>query len=98
MSHRITQGNDSDNESQDESRNDSEMESYNITGMRDPCQEAEYRGINARQIAFLFHHQFIQIATNTRDQPVKTLVPLGTSPDLLQINYLNNNYLEYYIR
>jgi len=94
----MTQGNDLDNESQNESQNDSEMESYDITSIRDPCQEAGYRGINARQIAFLLDHQFIQIATNTRDQPVKTLVPLGTSPDLLQINYLNNNYLEDYIR
>jgi len=50
----MTQGNDSDNESQDESQNDSEMESYDIIGMRDPCREAGYRGINARQIAFLF--------------------------------------------
>jgi len=49
----MTQENDSDNELQDESRNDSEMESYDITGMRDPCQKVGYRGINAFQIAFL---------------------------------------------
>jgi len=49
----MTQGNDSDNESQDELQNDSKMESYDIPGMRDPCQKAGYRGINAQQIAFL---------------------------------------------
>ena len=79
-------------------RDDSEKESYDITTHVDPYPTEGYRGIKPRQIAFLFYHQFIQIATNTRDQPVKTLVPLGISPDLLQINYLNNNYLEDYIR
>jgi len=59
------------------------MESYNITTHVDPCPKEGYRGIEPQQIAFLFIYQFIQIATNTRDQPVKTLVPLGTSPDPL---------------
>jgi len=42
------------NESQDKSQGDSEMGSYDITGIKDPCQKAGYRGIDARQIAFLF--------------------------------------------
>jgi len=40
----MTQGNDSDKESQDESQNDSKMERYDITGMRDPCQKQDIKG------------------------------------------------------
>ena len=59
-------------------RNDSEMESYDINTHVDPCTQGGYKEIEPQQIAFLLDHQFIQIAINTRDQPVKTLVPLGT--------------------
>jgi len=40
----MTQGNDSDNELQDKSQNDSKMESYDITSMRDPCQKQDIEG------------------------------------------------------
>ena len=40
----MTQRNDSDNESQDELQNNSEMESYDITGMRDPCHKQDIEG------------------------------------------------------
>jgi len=74
------------------------MESYDIITHINPCPKGGFRGIKPRQIAFLFHHQFIQIATNTRDQPVKTLVPLGTLPDPLYNQLSQYNYLEDYIR
>jgi len=54
------------------------MESYDINTHVDPCTQGGYKEIEPQQIAFLLDHQFIQIAINTRDQPVKTLVPLGT--------------------
>jgi len=79
-------------------RNDLEVESYDITTDVDPCLKRGFKGIDAYQIAFLFYHQFIQIATNTRDQAVKTLVPLGTSPDPVHNQLSQYNYLEDYIR